>query len=235
MICKRTFSLRAICSWRTFFELLFVIFIVGKWKGLKSENECEEHHERLLGNNGLTYDDVKDIEAKTKFLYFQSLTEPEDLWFIDNYPKEINGEPIPKQLLKDAGLLAIFKAKFKLMLEAKMDIRRLRVENPDYHFDPYFSAILAQEKEVRSSFVFLTKMTINKYRANKKELPRWSVLMLGPTNELYSSKRLRLLEKLDENENYMICETKKTIVDYAKVNKTIEDMLGISVLFFQRK
>ena len=56
-------------------------------------------------------------------MYIQSLTTEDDLWFIDTYPKEINSKPVNEQLLKDSGLIGVFRRKFRLLLDARMDIR----------------------------------------------------------------------------------------------------------------
>ena len=159
-------------------------------------------------------------------MYFQSLTTEDDLWFIDTYPKEINSKPVNEQLIKDSGLKAVFDKKFRLLLDSKMDIRRLRLENPDYDFYPFFSAMLAQDKEVRRNFLTTVKMAINELRAKEVPIPKWSVIMLNPSWELHSTKQLHLLNQLNDKENYIICQTKTTIDNQSQINATISEMLG---------
>jgi len=159
-------------------------------------------------------------------MYFQSLTTEEDLWFIDTYPKEINSKPLNDQILKDSGLKAVFDKKFKLLLDAKMDIRRLRVENPDYFFHPFFSAMLTQEKEMRKNFLTTVKMGINELRAKEMPIPKWSVIMINPGWEMHSTNELYLLDQLDDNKNYMICQTKKIISNPKQISATINEIMS---------
>ena len=159
-------------------------------------------------------------------MFFQSLTTEEDLWFIDTYPKEISSKPVNEQILKDSGLKAVFDKKFKLLLDATMDIRRLRVENPDYLFHPFFSAMLAQEKDVRRNFLTTVKMAINEMRAKEITIPKWSVIMINPGWEMHSTNELYLLDQLNDNENFMICQTKKIINNPKQINATINEMMS---------
>jgi hypothetical protein len=152
-------------------------------------------------------------------MYIQSLTTEDDLWFIDTYPKEINSIPVNEQLLKDSGLKGVFRRKFRLLLDARMDIRRLRVENPDFYFYPFFSAMLTENKEVQRNFLTTLKMAINELRAKKIPIPKWSVIMLNPSWGIHSTNQLHLLDQLNDNENFMICQTKK-IIDHPGKKKT---------------
>jgi hypothetical protein len=68
-------ALRSSCififSWRTLFELTAATFFIINLRKQETAQECAEaSHERLLINNGSTYDDVKDIEGKAQFLSF---------------------------------------------------------------------------------------------------------------------------------------------------------------------
>ncbi|CBY11048.1 unnamed protein product [Oikopleura dioica] len=110
-----------------------------------------------------------------------------------------------------------------------MDIRRLRVENPDYLFHPFFSAMLAQEKDVRRNFLTTVKMAINEMRAKEITIPKWSVIMINPGWEMHSTNELYLLDQLNDNENFMICQTKKIIDNPKQINATINEMMKNSV------
>lgn len=162
-------------------------------------------------------------------MYIQSLTTEDDLWFIDTYPKEINSKPVNEQLLKDSGLKGVFRRKFSLLLVARMDIRRLRVENPDFYFYPFFSAMLAKNKKVQRNFLTTLKMAINELRAKKIPIPKWSVIMLNPSWGMHSTNQLHLLDQLNDNENYMICQTKKIIDNPGQINATISEMINNAV------
>ena len=134
-----------------------------------------------------------------------------------------------EQLLKDSGLKGVFDRKFRLLLDARMDIRRLRVENPDFYFYPFFSAMLAEDKEVRKNFLTTVKMAINELRAKKMPIPKWSVIMPNPSWELHSTNQLHLLDQLNDNENYMVCQTKKIIDNPGQINATISEMMSNAV------